>query len=68
MIEVGGQRPRQPPFQCWGFKGDHIFRYCPHRSEKVKTVHNLQQDEIMEDMGRNVPSIYVALEKKQEEY
>ena len=23
-IEIGGQRPRQPPIQCWGCKGDHV--------------------------------------------
>jgi hypothetical protein len=68
MIETGGQRPRQPPIQCWGCKGDHMFKDCPHRGEKVRTVHNVQKDEIVEDMGRNVPRIYAALDNKQEEY
>jgi hypothetical protein len=36
MIETGGQRPRKPPIQCWGCKGDHMFRDCPHRGEKVR--------------------------------
>ena len=40
-IEEGGQRPRQPPIHCWGCKGDHMFRDCPHRGEKVRTVHNV---------------------------
>jgi hypothetical protein len=64
MIEIGGQMPRQPPIQCWGCKGDHMFRDCPHRGEKVRTVHNVHQAEIMEDMSRNVPRICVALENK----
>jgi hypothetical protein len=45
-----------------------MFRDCPHRGEKVRIFHNVQQDEIVEDMGRNVPRIYVALDNKQAEY
>jgi hypothetical protein len=62
MIETGGERPRQPPIQYWGCKGDHKYRDFPHRSEKVRVFHNVQQDETMEDMGRNVPRIYASLE------
>jgi hypothetical protein len=68
MIELGGQRPRKTPIQCWGCKGDHKCRYCPHRSEKVRVVHNVQQDEIVEEMGRNVPRIYAALDNKKDEF
>jgi hypothetical protein len=67
-IDTGSQRPRQPPMQCWGCKGDHRFRDCPHRGEKGRVVHNVQQVELVEDMGRYVPRIYAALENKQEEY
>jgi hypothetical protein len=42
-----------------------MFRDCPHRGEKVRIVHNVQQDETMEDMGRNVPRIYASLDNKQ---
>jgi hypothetical protein len=45
-----------------------MFRYFPHRGEKVRIVHNVQQDEAMEDMGRRIPRIYVALDNKKEEY
>jgi hypothetical protein len=68
VIEAGVQRPRKLPIQCWACKGDHMFRDCPHRGEKVRTVHNVQQAETVEDMGRNVPRIYEALENKKEEY
>jgi hypothetical protein len=68
MIDTESQRPRHPPIQCWGCKGDHVFRDCPHRVEKGRTVHNIQEDETMEDIGRNVPRIYVALDNKQVEY
>jgi hypothetical protein len=67
-IDIESQRPRQPPIQCWGCKGDHRFRYCPHRGEKGRVVHNVQQDETMEDMGRYVPRIYAALDNKKVEY
>jgi hypothetical protein len=41
-----------------------MFRYCPHISEKVRAIHNVQRAEIVEDMGRSVPEIYAALENK----
>jgi hypothetical protein len=68
MIEIGGQRPRQPPIRCWGCKGDHMFRDCPHKGEKMRIIHNVQQAETVEDMGINVPRIYAALDKKKAEY
>jgi hypothetical protein len=67
-IEVGGQRPRQPPIQCWGCKGDHMYRDFPRRGEKGRIVHNVQQAKTVEDMGRNVPRIYAAMDNKQVEY
>jgi hypothetical protein len=42
VIDTGIQGPRQPPMQCWGCKGDHRFRDCPHRGEKGRVVHNVQ--------------------------
>jgi hypothetical protein len=41
MIETRGKIPRQPPIQCWGCGGDHMFRDCPHRGEKLRTVYNV---------------------------
>jgi hypothetical protein len=68
MIKTGGQRPRQPPIQCWGCKGDHKCRDCPHKSEKVRVVHNVQQGETVKDMGKNVPRIYASLDNNQVEF
>jgi hypothetical protein len=45
-----------------------MFIDCPHRDEKVRIVHNVWQDEIVEVMERNVPRIYEALDSKQAEY
>jgi hypothetical protein len=49
-------------------KGDHKYRDCPQKSDKVRVVHNVQQVEVVEDMGRRVPRIYAALENKQVEF
>jgi hypothetical protein len=38
--DVGGQRPRQMPIQCWGCQGNHKYRDCPHKNGKVRVVHN----------------------------
>jgi hypothetical protein len=45
-----------------------MFKDCPHRGEKWRIIHNVQQAEIVEDMGRNVPRIYATLDNKQAEY
>jgi hypothetical protein len=67
-IDTGSQGPRQPPMQCWGCKGDHRFKSCPHKGEKGRDVHNVQSAEIVEDMGRYVPRICPSLYNKQAEY
>jgi hypothetical protein len=68
MMEIGGQRPMQPPIQCWYCKGDHMFKDCRHRGEKVRSIYIVQQAEIVEYMGINVPRIYASLDKKKEKY
>jgi hypothetical protein len=68
MTEEIGKRPRKPPIQCWGCGGDHVLRYFPNIGGKVKTAYNVQQVEKVEDMDRNVPRIYVALDNKQAEF
>jgi hypothetical protein len=67
-VEVGGKLPRQTPMECWGCKGNHRYRDCPHRNDKARAVHNVQQDEIVEYMGSKMPRIYAALDNKQDEY
>jgi hypothetical protein len=68
MVEAGGKRPRKPPMKCWGFKGDHKYRDCPHKDEKLISFHNVQQEETMEDMVRSVPRIYATLENKKVDF
>ena len=68
MADVGEHRPRQTPIQCWGCKENHKYKDCPHKNGKVRVVHNVQQAEIVEDMGSRIPRIYVALDNKEDEY
>jgi hypothetical protein len=68
MVEVGGQRPRHTPIQCWGCQGDHKYRDCPHKNIKMRVVHNVQQAKTMEDMGNIIPRIYATLDNKQAEF
>jgi hypothetical protein len=68
MVEVGGKRPRETPMECWGCKGYHRYRYCPHRKDRVRVFHNVHHTRTMEDMGRRVPGIYASLDNKQDEF
>jgi hypothetical protein len=67
-VEGSEEMPRPPPMECWGCKGNHRYRDCPHRKDKERTVHTVQQAERVEDMHRIMPRIYVALDNKQEEF
>jgi hypothetical protein len=68
MDEVGEQRPRQTPIQCWGCQGNHKYKDFPHKNGKVRVVHNVQQAKTMEDMGSRMPRIYASLDNKQDEF
>jgi hypothetical protein len=68
MGEVGGKRSRQTPIQCWGCKAGHKYRDCPHKSDKVRGFHNVQQEKTVEDMGKRVSRIYATLDNKQVEF
>ena len=54
--------------EYWGYKGNHRYRDCPHRKDKERIVHNVQQDKTLEDMGSRMPMIYAALDNKQVEF
>jgi hypothetical protein len=68
MTEAMGKIPRQPPIQCWGCGGDHMYINFPHRGEKLRSVHNVQQAMTVEGMGINVPRIYAGLDNKQAKF
>jgi hypothetical protein len=65
---VGGKVSRLPPLECWVCKENHRYRDFPHRNDKVRVIHNVQQAKIVEDMGSRIPRIYAAMDNKQVEY
>jgi hypothetical protein len=58
-----GKRGR-PPIQCYRCKENHLYKDFPHRGDKAKTMHNIQEATTIEDMA----NIYAALEDRQAEY
>ena len=54
--------------QCWGCEGDQMYLDFPHKGEKVRIVHNVQQADTVEDMCKSVPRIYAALDNKQTKF
>jgi hypothetical protein len=62
------KRPRQHPIKCWGCEGDHLYKDCPHKGDRMRTMHNIQEVDIVDDMGRSIPRIYPALDNNQPEY
>jgi hypothetical protein len=56
---------RPPTMECWGCEGNHRYRDYPHRKDKARTIHTVQQAETVEDMGSRMLRIYAALDNKQ---
>jgi hypothetical protein len=65
MEKSSSKRPR-PPIKCWGCKGEHLYRDFPHKEDKMRIVHNLQEATTVENVGRNIPRIYASMEDRQE--
>jgi hypothetical protein len=68
MTDSLGKRPRQQPIKCWGCEGDHMYKYCSHKGDRMKIVHNIHEDDTVEDMGRSIPRIYATLNNRQTNY
>jgi hypothetical protein len=45
MIDSLGKRPRKQPKTFLRCEGDHMYKYCPHQGDKMKIVHNIEQEE-----------------------
>jgi hypothetical protein len=67
MTKIVGKNPWKQSIQFWSYGGDHMCRYFPQRGDKVRTRHNVQQVEIVEDMGINMPRIYATLDNNKVE-
>jgi hypothetical protein len=44
-----------------------MYKYFPHRGER-RTMHNIQEVDTVEDMGKSMPRIYAALDNKQVDF
>jgi hypothetical protein len=49
-----GKMPRKQLVQCWGCNGNHLYRHHPHKGERIRTIHNIQEVETVENMGGNI--------------
>jgi hypothetical protein len=67
MDRILGKRTRKP-IKCWGCKGDHMYIDCPHKGDRMRTMHNIQEETIVEYVGRNIPRIYATLENRQADH
>jgi hypothetical protein len=38
-----GKMQRQQVVQCWGCEGNHLYRDCPYKGERMRIVHNIQE-------------------------
>jgi hypothetical protein len=65
MEDSLGKRGR-PTIKCWRCKEYHMYKDFLHIEDKIQTLHNIQEDTIMEDMGGNIPRTYATMEDRQE--
>jgi hypothetical protein len=47
-----------------GDEGNHLYKDFPQKGEIMRIFHNIQEVEIVEDMGGSMPRIYAALDNK----
>jgi len=59
-----GKGPRKQPIKCLGCEGYHMYIYCPHWRDKIRTLHIIKQEKIVEDVGGSIPRLYVALDNR----
>jgi hypothetical protein len=50
------------PIKCLECEGDHLYKYFPHKGERMSIVHNIEEVDIVDDVGRSMPIIYEALD------
>jgi hypothetical protein len=62
------KRPRKQLIQCWVCDGNQLYWDFPHKGERMRIFHNIQEAKIVEDVGGNMPRIYASLDNKQVEY
>jgi hypothetical protein len=45
-----------------------MYKDCPHKEDKMKTMHNIQEATTEEYMGKSIPRMHATLEGRQVEY
>jgi hypothetical protein len=68
MSKTVGQKSQKQPMQYWGCGRNHMHKDFPKKRNKDRNGHNVQKAATIEDMGRNVPRIYTALDNKQAKF
>jgi hypothetical protein len=68
MMDPMGKRTRQQDIKCLGCEGDHIYKDCPDKGDMMRTMKKIQEVDTMDEMGRIMPRIYVALDNRKEYY
>ena len=63
------EKPRYPqhnkePLQCWKCGGPHMRRNYPLGDGNVRPAYNIQEAETVDQVAREVPRIYVAMEER----
>lgn len=57
-------KPKEP-LQCWGCGENHRLNDCPCSREDPRGLYNMEDAPRVEDMVRETPRLYVALEDQQ---
>jgi hypothetical protein len=45
-----------------------LYEDYPHKEDRMRSMHNIQEFDIVDDVGRSMPRIYVALENRRADY
>jgi hypothetical protein len=60
--------PIHHPIKCWGCEGDHMYKDCPHKGDRMRTMHTIKEASTMDGVGRSMPRVYVSLDNIQVDY
>jgi hypothetical protein len=45
-----------------------MYKECTHKGDRMRTMHNIKEDDTMDDMGRIMQRIYAGLNNRKEDY
>jgi len=68
MTNSLAKKPIQQPIKCWGCEEDHLYKYCPQKGDRMRTMHSIHEVDTLDDVVRSMSRIYVDLDKRQEDY